>query len=213
MPQRHCAMNTASQCASQQGREELDDIGSLSRHRDMTEIGYASIPPLSAASNTTPARSTKLNSCSTPRTKKAGPCASARSAAAGAMMAWSRAFAASRCRRPDFPSACRDCRPRSRMLGKLDTRPEFGPVVVTVFDRDRVADYQKMVAALARRKNPRRALSRQSQEHGQPAQICRPPQFALRDHPGLGREGAGQGSDQGSDRGRQAAPRSATDEE
>jgi histidyl-tRNA synthetase len=34
------------------------------------------------------------------------------------------------------------------MLGKLDTRPEFGPVVVTMFDRDRVADYQKMVAAL-----------------------------------------------------------------
>jgi histidyl-tRNA synthetase len=34
------------------------------------------------------------------------------------------------------------------MLGKLDTKPEFGPVVVTVFDRDRVADYQKMVAAL-----------------------------------------------------------------
>jgi histidyl-tRNA synthetase len=34
------------------------------------------------------------------------------------------------------------------MLGKLDTRPEFGPVVVTVFDRDRVADYQKMVASL-----------------------------------------------------------------
>ncbi len=34
------------------------------------------------------------------------------------------------------------------MLGKLDTKPEFGPVVVTVFDRDRVADYQKMVAQL-----------------------------------------------------------------
>jgi histidyl-tRNA synthetase len=34
------------------------------------------------------------------------------------------------------------------MLGKLDTRPEFGPVVVTVFDRDRIADYQKMAAAL-----------------------------------------------------------------
>jgi histidyl-tRNA synthetase len=34
------------------------------------------------------------------------------------------------------------------MLGKLDARPEFGPVVVTVFDRDRVADYQKMVAQL-----------------------------------------------------------------
>jgi histidyl-tRNA synthetase len=34
------------------------------------------------------------------------------------------------------------------MLGKLDNTPEFGPVVVTVFDRERVADYQKMVAAL-----------------------------------------------------------------
>jgi histidyl-tRNA synthetase len=34
------------------------------------------------------------------------------------------------------------------LLGKLDTRPEFGPVVVTVFDRDRIADYQKMVTAL-----------------------------------------------------------------
>jgi histidyl-tRNA synthetase len=34
------------------------------------------------------------------------------------------------------------------LLGKLDMRPEFGPVVVTVFDRDRVADYQKMVAVL-----------------------------------------------------------------
>jgi histidyl-tRNA synthetase len=34
------------------------------------------------------------------------------------------------------------------LLGKLDTRLEVGPVVVTVFDRDRVADYQKMVASL-----------------------------------------------------------------
>jgi histidyl-tRNA synthetase len=34
------------------------------------------------------------------------------------------------------------------LLGKLDTKPEFGPVVVTVFDRDRIADYQKMVAQL-----------------------------------------------------------------
>jgi histidyl-tRNA synthetase len=34
------------------------------------------------------------------------------------------------------------------MLGKIDTTPEFGPVVVTVFDRGRVADYQKMVAQL-----------------------------------------------------------------
>jgi histidyl-tRNA synthetase len=34
------------------------------------------------------------------------------------------------------------------LLGKLDTKPEFGPVVVTVFDRDRIADYQKMAATL-----------------------------------------------------------------
>jgi histidyl-tRNA synthetase len=34
------------------------------------------------------------------------------------------------------------------MLGKLDAGAEFGPVVVTVFDRDRVADYQEFVARL-----------------------------------------------------------------
>src|SRR5437016_7482398 len=34
------------------------------------------------------------------------------------------------------------------MLGKLDNKPAPGPVVITVFDRDRVADYQKMVATL-----------------------------------------------------------------
>jgi histidyl-tRNA synthetase len=33
-------------------------------------------------------------------------------------------------------------------LGKLNNKPEPGPVVVTVFERDRIADYQKMVAAL-----------------------------------------------------------------
>jgi histidyl-tRNA synthetase len=33
-------------------------------------------------------------------------------------------------------------------LGKVETKTESGPVVVTVFDRDRVADYQGMVAQL-----------------------------------------------------------------
>jgi histidyl-tRNA synthetase len=33
-------------------------------------------------------------------------------------------------------------------LGKIDTRPALGPVVVTVFDKDRMADYQHMVQAL-----------------------------------------------------------------
>ncbi len=32
--------------------------------------------------------------------------------------------------------------------GKLDSKAEFGPVVVTVFDKDRLADYQNMVAEL-----------------------------------------------------------------
>jgi histidyl-tRNA synthetase len=33
-------------------------------------------------------------------------------------------------------------------LKQVDTKAEAGPVVVTVFDQDRIADYQKMVAAL-----------------------------------------------------------------
>jgi len=33
-------------------------------------------------------------------------------------------------------------------LGKISAKPEPGPVVVTIFDRDRVADYQKMAAKL-----------------------------------------------------------------
>jgi histidyl-tRNA synthetase len=33
-------------------------------------------------------------------------------------------------------------------LGKTDTKPEAGPVVVTVFEKDRLADYQRMVQTL-----------------------------------------------------------------
>jgi histidyl-tRNA synthetase len=33
-------------------------------------------------------------------------------------------------------------------LGKIDAKPQPGPVVVTVFDKDRIADYQNMVAQL-----------------------------------------------------------------
>jgi histidyl-tRNA synthetase len=35
-----------------------------------------------------------------------------------------------------------------RHLGEVETKAETGPVVVTVFDKDRVADYQQMVASL-----------------------------------------------------------------
>jgi histidyl-tRNA synthetase len=33
-------------------------------------------------------------------------------------------------------------------LGKIDAKPEPGPVIVTVLDRDRLADYQRMAATL-----------------------------------------------------------------
>jgi histidyl-tRNA synthetase len=33
-------------------------------------------------------------------------------------------------------------------LGKIETKPEPGPVIVTVFDRDRIADYQRMASTL-----------------------------------------------------------------
>jgi histidyl-tRNA synthetase len=33
-------------------------------------------------------------------------------------------------------------------LGKVETRPEPGPVIVTVFDKDRIADYQRMASSL-----------------------------------------------------------------
>jgi len=35
-----------------------------------------------------------------------------------------------------------------RHLGKIDEEAEYGPVVVTIFDRDRIADYQRMVKLL-----------------------------------------------------------------
>ncbi len=34
------------------------------------------------------------------------------------------------------------------LIGRVDTKPQAGPVVVTVFDSERIADYQKMVANL-----------------------------------------------------------------
>jgi histidyl-tRNA synthetase len=33
-------------------------------------------------------------------------------------------------------------------LGKISERPALGPVIVTVFDRERIADYQRMASAL-----------------------------------------------------------------
>ena len=60
-------------------------------------------------------------------------------------------------------------------LGKLGEKRAPGPVLVTVFDRDRIADYQKTRGTLRNAGHPRRALSRQSEARSRPAaQICRP---------------------------------------
>ena len=99
------------------------------------------------------------------------------------------------------------------LIGKLDGKPAPGPVVVTVFDRDRIADYQRMVAGAAQRRHPRRALSRQPEEFRQPDEICRQARLALRRHPGRRREGQGRGADQGPDprrRDRRPVARTAT---
>ena len=71
------------------------------------------------------------------------------------------------------------------LIGKLDTKPAPGPVVVTVFDRDaRSPTIRSMVAEL------RNAGIRAELYLGIPstirpaAQICRPARHALRDHPG-----------------------------
>ena len=54
---------------------------------------------------------------------------------------------ARRCRRPASRSASTGCSPRSARRARLAAR-EPGPVVVTVMDRDRMADYQAMAAEL-----------------------------------------------------------------
>jgi len=60
------------------------------------------------------------------------------------------------------------------LLGKLDTKAAPGPVLVTVFDRERVVDYQKMVSAFARGKYPRRTLSRENPKHSVGQQLNTP---------------------------------------
>ena len=61
-----------------------------------------------------------------------------------------------------------------------------GPVVVAVLDRDHMADYQRLVATLARGGDRRRTVSRRERPQ-RPAQIRRPARQPVRDHPGLER--------------------------
>ncbi len=52
------------------------------------------------------------------------------------------------CRRRVFSIGVSRLQAALALINKADAKPEFGPVVVTVFDRDRIADYQKFVAQL-----------------------------------------------------------------
>ena len=137
---------------AREGRaEELDDASpTLAR-----AAGYGSDRiridlPSSAASNTTPARSSRPNSLSRSPTRRASRCASARSAAADAMTGSSAASSARTSRRPASPSASRACRRRCRRSASSSAGEIGGPVVVLVLDRERIGDYQTMVADLRR---------------------------------------------------------------
>ena len=92
-------------------------------------------------------------------------------------------------------------------LGKLDNKPEPGPVVVTVFDRDRIADYQKMVAAL-RNAGIRAELYLGNPKHsiGAAAQICRQARQPCAIIQGGDEKAQGRSADQGSDPRRRARP-------
>ncbi len=78
-----------------------------SGRRDTAKTVLPSTLRSCAASNTTPARSTRPNCWSKSPMRTARSCVSARSVAAAAMTGWSRASVASRCRRPASPSASR----------------------------------------------------------------------------------------------------------
>ncbi len=163
-------------------------------------IGSRSILPSCVVSNTTPAPSTKLNCFWRPRTKRAAPCGSARSAAAGATTASSRASAASRCRRPDSPSACRGCRPRSPCWASSIRQG------VRASRRHRVRRRHRRLSedgrGTAQREHPRRALSRQSQAIlGQQMKYADRRNAPCAIVQGSDEKATRQGADQGSDSG------------
>ena len=128
--ERHAAASSATSIADrlanslyQRGTDELAEIASLTEQPDTATAASASIRPSSAASNTTPARSTRWNSPSPTTGEDGRPSASARSAAAAATTASCRAFAASRCRRPASRSACRACSRRSPTSARSTPSP------------------------------------------------------------------------------------------
>ncbi len=77
------------------------------------------------------------------------------------------------------------------LIGKLDNEPAPGPVLVTVFDRERIADYQKFVATLRNEKiraelylgNPKHSVGQQlkyADRRGSPCAVIQGPDEATK---------------------------------
>jgi len=77
------------------------------------------------------------------------------------------------------------------LIGKLDSKPAPGPVVVTVFGGD-IAHYQKLVAMLRTPASAPRCISAIRAQSRPADEIARPPPFALRDHPRVERARKGE---------------------
>ena len=80
--------------------------------------------------------------------RKAVPCASARSASGGRYDGLVARFRGEPVPATGISIGVSRLLAALQLLGRLDSKPEHGPVVVTVFDRSRVADYQRMVTTL-----------------------------------------------------------------
>ena len=170
---------------------ELDEISDSSAQRAMAKTASRSIPPSCAASNITPAPVYEVELLLETKDEKGRPVRFGSVGGGGRYDGLVSRFRGEPVPATGFSIGVSRLQAALTMLGKLDSGKEFGPVVVTVFGGD-IADYQKMVASLRNAGHPRRTLSRQSQALARPAdEICRPPQLALRDRAGLGREGAG----------------------
>ncbi len=141
------AAAVAGSPTGEQGVLELDEMAKL-----IEAAGYgaasSSTPPSYAASNTTPAPSTRPNSPSRSRTRMAAPCASAPSRAAGGMTGWSARFRGEPVPATGFSIGVSRLLAALKALGKVGASAAPGPVVVLVMDKDQIAHYQAMVASL-----------------------------------------------------------------
>ena len=113
----------------------------------MATIASRSIPPSSAASNTTPAPVFEVELLLETKDEKGRPVRFGSVGGGGRYDGLVSRFRGEPVPATGFSIGVSRLQAALTMLGKLDTGKEFGPVVVTVFDGD-IADYQKMVATL-----------------------------------------------------------------